>query len=60
MAAVDLLSYIPLGHNLAVLMVHDPPLGGSDGSIPVQHSTGVRKQTIYYKERGELLQGMEN
>ena len=54
MAAADLLSYIPLGHKLAILVVYDPSLGGRDSSSPVQHSTGGRQRTIYYKERGEL------
>lgn len=60
MAAVDLLSYISLGHKWAILVVRDQSLGGRDGSIAVQHSTGVRQRTKYFKERGELRQKRED
>ena len=49
MAALDLLSYISLGHKLAILVVYYPSLEGEDRSAPVQHGTRVRQRTIYYK-----------
>lgn len=59
MATMDVLPHIPLDHQLAVPMVHDTPLGGSHGRIPVQLCAGMWKQAICHEERGGLLQGVE-
>lgn len=59
MAEVDLLPHLSLGLQLAISMVPNSPLGGSDGCVPVQLFTRMWQQAIRHKERGGILQRVE-